>query len=168
MGEGAGSGWGRVEGWGENADNYNWTTIKKKEKRTNWPFSFHLCVTGIGLYRLKSQTDIYFLLLHSLFKLYFKNPKKKTTLIVRDKVTACSLISVRTLKYGCTVFALHKTAQSRGHKSTKCQPPSVTLHVLCSKAILPKEHLFQWVQRWDWFYLLILMWAMFMFQLQFD
>lgn len=120
---------------------------------------FHLCVTEIGLYRLKSQTDIYFLLLHSLYILYFKNPKKKTTLTVRDKVTACSLISARTLKYGCTVFALHKAAQSRGHKRTKCQPPSVTLCVLCSKAILPKEHLFQCVQRWDWFYLLIRTWA---------
>ena len=28
-GEGGGFGWGRVEGWGENADNCNRTTIKK-------------------------------------------------------------------------------------------------------------------------------------------
>ena len=29
MGEGGGIGWGDVEGWGENADNCNWITIKK-------------------------------------------------------------------------------------------------------------------------------------------
>ena len=26
--EGGGCGWGGGEAWGENADNYNWTTIK--------------------------------------------------------------------------------------------------------------------------------------------
>ena len=28
VGEGGGFGWGGVEGWGENADNCNWMTIK--------------------------------------------------------------------------------------------------------------------------------------------
>ena len=32
MGEGGGTGWGGVEGWGENADNCN--RIKKKELHT--------------------------------------------------------------------------------------------------------------------------------------
>ena len=31
-GEGGGFGWGRVEGWGEKADNCNWTTIKILKK----------------------------------------------------------------------------------------------------------------------------------------
>ena len=32
MGEGGGFGWGGVEGWGENADNCNWITIKVKKE----------------------------------------------------------------------------------------------------------------------------------------
>ena len=32
VGEGCGTGWGGVEGRGENADNCNWTTIKNKNK----------------------------------------------------------------------------------------------------------------------------------------
>ena len=32
-GGGSGIGWGRVEGWGENADNCNWITIKNKIKK---------------------------------------------------------------------------------------------------------------------------------------
>ena len=31
VGEGGGLGWGGVEGWGENAENCNWPTIKRKE-----------------------------------------------------------------------------------------------------------------------------------------
>ena len=36
MGEGGGTGWGGVEGWGENADNCNWIKInlKKEDNRT--------------------------------------------------------------------------------------------------------------------------------------
>ena len=32
-GEGGGFGWGGVDGWGENADNCNWATIKKMFKK---------------------------------------------------------------------------------------------------------------------------------------
>ena len=39
-GEGGGFGWGGVEGWGENADNCNWATVKKCliKKRHNRSF----------------------------------------------------------------------------------------------------------------------------------
>ena len=44
VGEGGGTGWGGVEGWGENADNCNW--IKKKtQNRTESPQK-DLCIYG--------------------------------------------------------------------------------------------------------------------------
>ena len=33
MREGGGFGWGGVEKWGENADNFNWTAIKKRKRK---------------------------------------------------------------------------------------------------------------------------------------
>ena len=38
-GEGGGFGWGGVEGWGENADNCNRTTIKKRERTLPYTYT---------------------------------------------------------------------------------------------------------------------------------
>lgn len=40
--------------------------------------------------------------------------KKKTTFDTGDKQTAYSLILIRSVKYGCTVFTLHKSGWARG------------------------------------------------------
>ena len=74
-GEGGGFGWGGVEGWGENADNCNWVTIKtffKKERN----IILNLIINLQEYYNFKHENG-FIPVVEMLFHLYLNHFSKK-------------------------------------------------------------------------------------------